>query len=58
MATPYWWRFRPVLVAVDLKNAGATWVDEPLVQDGNIITSRKPSDIPVFNKAIIEALGG
>ena len=43
-------------VAVDLKNAGANWVDEPLVQDGNVITSRKPADLPRFNKAIIEAL--
>jgi protease I len=43
-------------VAVDLKNAGAIWVDEPVVQDGNIITSRKPGDVPKFNKAIIEAL--
>lgn len=43
-------------VAVDLKNAGAKWVNEPLVRDGNIITARKPSDLPRFNKAIIEAL--
>jgi len=43
-------------VAVDLKNAGARWVDEPLVQDKNLITSRKPADLPRFNKAIIEAL--
>ncbi len=43
-------------VAVDLKNAGATWVDEPVVRDGNIVTSRKPADLPMFNKAIIEAL--
>jgi protease I len=43
-------------VAVDLKNAGAIWVDEPIVRDGNIITSRKPADLPKFNKAIIEAL--
>jgi protease I len=43
-------------VAVDLKNAGATWVDESVVKDGNIITSRKPADLPKFNKAIIEAL--
>ncbi len=41
---------------VDLRNAGANWVDEPLVQDGNLITSRKPADLPEFNKAIIEAL--
>ncbi len=43
-------------IAVDLKNAGAIWVDEPVVQDGNLITSRKPADLPRFNKAIIEAL--
>jgi protease I len=43
-------------VAVDLKNAGAVWVDEPMVRDGNIITSRKPADLPQFDKAIIEAL--
>ena len=43
-------------VAVDLKNAGATWVDEPVVKDNNIITSRKPFDLPKFNKAIIETL--
>jgi protease I len=45
-------------VAIDLKNAGAIWVDEPLVKDGNIITSRRPSDLPVFNSAIIQALDG
>jgi protease I len=45
-------------VAIDLKNAGARWVDEPVVRDMNLITSRKPSDIPVFNRAIIQALGG
>jgi protease I len=45
-------------VAIDLKNAGANWVDEPVVRDGNIITSRKPSDLPVFNRAVIQALGG
>jgi len=43
-------------VAVDLRNAGADWVDVPVVQDGNLITSRKPADLPRFNKAIIEAL--
>jgi protease I len=43
-------------LAVDLKNAGATWVDEPVVKDGNIITSRRPADLPKFNKTIIEAL--
>jgi protease I len=43
-------------VAVDLRNAGAIWVDEPVVRDGNVITSRRPADLPRFNKAIIEAL--
>jgi protease I len=43
-------------VAVDLKNAGALWLDDPVVIDGNLITSRKPADLPKFNKAIIEAL--
>ena len=43
-------------IAVDLKNAGAIWVDEAVVQDGNLITARKPADLPRFNKAIIEAL--
>ncbi|HZD48957.1 MAG TPA: type 1 glutamine amidotransferase domain-containing protein [Silvibacterium sp.] len=38
----------------DLKNAGANWVDEQVVADGNFITSRKPDDIPAFNKKIIE----
>ncbi len=43
-------------IAVDLENAGAKWIDAPVVQDGNLITSRKPADLPRFNKAIIEAL--
>ncbi len=43
-------------IAVDLRNAGAEWHDAPLVKDGNLITSRKPADIPKFNKAIIDAL--
>jgi len=43
-------------VAIDLRNAGAEWVDEPVVRDGNLITSRKPADLPRFDKAIIEAL--
>lgn len=45
-------------VAVDVKNAGAIWVDEPMVQDDNLIKSRKPADLPRFNAAIIEALQG
>ena len=43
-------------VAVELRNAGADWVDTPVAQDGNLITSRKPADLPRFNKAVIEAL--
>lgn len=43
-------------VAVDLKNAGATWVDETVVRDGNLITSRQPADIPEFISAIVDAL--
>ncbi len=43
-------------LAVDLRNAGADWVDEPVVQDDNLITSRKCSDLPRFNRAIILAL--
>ena len=38
----------------DLKNAGADWVDEEAVVDKGLITSRKPDDIPAFNKAVIE----
>ena len=43
-------------VRTDLENAGADVVDEQVVVDDNLITSRKPDDIPAFNKAIIEAL--
>jgi len=45
-------------IAVDLINAGAIWVDEAVVWDGNLITSRQPADLPEFNAAIIEALHG
>jgi protease I len=40
----------------DLKNAGANWVDGEVVIDGQFITSRKPDDIPAFNKAVIESV--
>lgn len=40
----------------DLENAGAIWVDEPVVVDGNIITSRVPSDLPAFMRTILAAL--
>ena len=38
----------------DLRNAGVNWVDREVVVDGNLVTSRKPDDIPAFNKAAIE----
>ena len=40
----------------DLRNAGATWVDEEVVEDGNLISSRKPDDIPAFNRKLIAQL--
>jgi protease I len=40
----------------DLKNAGAHWVDKEVVTDGQFITSRKPDDIPAFNRAVIESV--
>jgi len=40
----------------DIINAGGTWVDEEVVSHLNLITSRKPGDIPAFNRAMIEAL--
>jgi len=40
----------------DLKNAGAEWVDEQVVVDGRLVTSRKPDDIPAFDKALLERL--
>ena len=43
-------------IKTDLINAGANWVDKEVVRDGNIITSRVPSDLPAFMRAIIEAL--
>ncbi len=40
----------------DMVHAGANWVDEEVVVDGNLITSRKPDDLPAFMRAIIAAL--
>lgn len=42
----------------DLVNAGAKWVDKEVVVDGNLITSRMPSDIPAFCRELVRALGG
>ncbi|QOW09439.1 type 1 glutamine amidotransferase [Kaistella flava (ex Peng et al. 2021)] len=41
-------------ISADLKNAGAHWVDQEVVTDGNLTTSRSPEDLPAFNKRIIE----
>jgi protease I len=41
----------------DLVAAGANWVDEEVVVDGNLITSRRPDDLPAFCRAIVAALG-
>ncbi len=41
-------------IKTDLKNAGATWMDEPVVVDNGLVTSRKPDDIPQFNQKMIE----
>ena len=44
-------------IRTDLKNAGANVVDQEVAEDGNLITSRNPDDIPAFSKALIEKLG-
>ncbi|HEU0035709.1 MAG TPA: type 1 glutamine amidotransferase domain-containing protein [Kofleriaceae bacterium] len=43
-------------VKTDLINAGARWVDREVVVDGNVITSRKPDDLPAFSDAILDQL--
>ena len=43
-------------IRTDLKNAGANVVDEPAVTDGNIVTSRKPDDVPAFTEAVIRLI--
>jgi protease I len=39
----------------DLRNAGAEWVDREVVEDGNLVTSRKPDDLPAFNAKMLES---
>jgi protease I len=41
----------------DLVNAGAEWIDAPAVVDGNLVSSRVPSDLPAFAKAMLRVLG-
>ena len=43
-------------IKTDLQNAGANWVDREVVTDHSLITSRKPDDIPAFNRKMIEEI--
>ena len=45
-------------IKTDLKNAGAEWVDEEVVVDQNLVTSRNPRDLPAFNKKMTEVFAG
>jgi protease I len=47
-----------VAIKDDLIHAGANWVDREVVVDGNLITSRKPDDLPVFCRELIQMLKG
>lgn len=42
----------------DLRNAGAQWVDEQVVRDGNLVTSRKPDDLDAFCKETADLIAG
>jgi protease I len=44
-------------IKTDVKNAGGNWVNEEVVVDNGLVTSRKPDDIPAFNKKMIEEFG-
>jgi protease I len=44
-------------IAIDVRNAGGLYVDRPVVEDGNLITSRKPDDVPQFVATLLKALG-
>jgi protease I len=43
-------------IRTDLLNAGARWVDREVVEDGNLVTSRKPDDLPAFSQTILRRL--
>lgn len=45
-------------LSADIRNAGGEWVDQPVVLDGNLITSRKPDDLDAFVAAVSRALAG
>jgi deglycase len=42
----------------DIRNAGGEWVDREVVEDGNWVTSRQPTDLPAFNRAMIKLFAG
>jgi protease I len=44
-------------VRTDLENAGARWVDREVVEDGQLVTSRRPSDLEAFSHAVLSRLG-
>ncbi len=44
-------------IRVDIENAGAEYVDEPVVEDGNLLSSRRPEDVPAFVEASLKRLG-
>jgi protease I len=48
--TSYW------SIKTDVRNAGGNWVDEEVVVDGNLVTSRSPDDLPAFNEKLLELL--
>jgi protease I len=43
-------------IQTDLKNAGANWVDQEVVVDNGLVTSRKPDDLPAFNRKMVEEI--
>jgi protease I len=45
-------------LATDIRNAGGRWVDEEVVVDGNVVTSRKPDDIPAFTREMLRVFSG
>lgn len=45
-------------LATDLRNAGANWVDQEVVVDGKLVTSRTPDDLPAFNRELVSQLAG
>ena len=43
-------------IKTDVMNAGAEWVDEKVVVDGSLVTSRNPDDMPAFNERLLELI--